>query len=126
MRAGTIIGPLTLIAVGVLFLLNNAGWGLSISELFRNGWPFMLILVGLGQLAGGIFGAATGSGGGNVMSGVILITLGLLFALQQLAGIGFGRTWPILLIVIGALGLLRAMFGPALFAGRLMRGRMGR
>lgn len=37
---------------------------------------------------------------------VVLITLGALFALDYSAGISFGKTWPILLIVAGLLHLL--------------------
>jgi hypothetical protein len=31
----------------------------------------------------------------------ILVTLGVLFLLEEFANIGFGETWPVLLIVIG-------------------------
>lgn len=37
---------------------------------------------------------------------VIMIVLGVLFALDYSAGIGFGKTWPILLIVAGLLHLI--------------------
>jgi hypothetical protein len=37
---------------------------------------------------------------------VVLITIGILFALDYSAGIRFGKTWPILLIVAGLLHLL--------------------
>lgn len=36
---------------------------------------------------------------------VMLITIGVLFALDYSAGIRVGKTWPVLLIVIGALHL---------------------
>lgn len=36
---------------------------------------------------------------------IILITVGVLFALQNLTSIGFDQTWPVLLIVIGLLSL---------------------
>jgi hypothetical protein len=35
-----------------------------------------------------------------------MIVLGVLFALDYSAGIGFGKTWPILLIVAGLLHLI--------------------
>jgi hypothetical protein len=124
MRPGSIIGPLILIILGVAFLLNNAGWEFPIGRIFSDGWPLILIFFGVAQVIGALFGAATGRRGGSIIGGVIMITLGVLFALQQMAGIGFRHTWPILLIVIGGLGVLRAMFGPALFAGRLMKGRL--
>jgi hypothetical protein len=37
---------------------------------------------------------------------VVLVTIGVLFALDYSAGIRFGKTWPILLIVAGLLHLL--------------------
>ena len=45
---------------------------------------------------------------------VLLITLGTLFAIDHAGGFGFGRTWPILIIVFGLLKLLeRAVLRPA-------------
>lgn len=44
---------------------------------------------------------------------VLLITIGTLFAIQQDAGVSFGRTWPVLIIVIGLMKLLeRTAAGP--------------
>jgi hypothetical protein len=37
----------------------------------------------------------------------MLLTIGILFLLESLAHIGFGRTWPILLLVIGAIQLFQ-------------------
>jgi uncharacterized membrane protein len=42
-----------------------------------------------------------------VQSPVMLITVGVLFALQQAGVIEFWRTWPLLLIVLGILKLLQ-------------------
>ena len=45
---------------------------------------------------------------------IILITVGVLFALQSFNIYGFDQTWPVLLIVIGLLSLLgRASQAPA-------------
>ena len=47
----------------------------------------------------------TGSNTGALLSAIrgpiILITLGVLFAIDHAGGYGFGRTWPALLIVMG-------------------------
>ncbi len=51
---------------------------------------------------------------------VVLITLGALFALDYSAGIGFGKTWPILLIVVGLLHLIGRVG-----AGRAEDGHVG-
>ena len=37
---------------------------------------------------------------------IVLITLGVLFWLNNFYGIGFDRTWPVLLIIFGLLSLL--------------------
>jgi hypothetical protein len=37
---------------------------------------------------------------------VVLITVGVLFSLERFAGLSFGQTWPVLLIVVGLLRLL--------------------
>ena len=44
---------------------------------------------------------------------LILITVGVLFALQNFTSIGFDRTWPVLLIVIGLLSLFGRAARPA-------------
>jgi len=44
---------------------------------------------------------------------IVLITVGGLFVLQNFYDIGFGKTWPVLLIVIGLLGLRRRAARPA-------------
>lgn len=37
---------------------------------------------------------------------IIIITVGVLFALNNLTPYGFAETWPVLLIVVGLLSLL--------------------
>jgi hypothetical protein len=37
---------------------------------------------------------------------ILLITLGVLLAVDQLGPYGFSRTWPVLIIVLGVLKLL--------------------
>lgn len=43
---------------------------------------------------------------------ITLITLGVLFALNNFTGYGFDKTWPVLLIVFGLLSLLRRSVEP--------------
>lgn len=43
---------------------------------------------------------------------VLLITIGSLFAIQQTGHASFGRTWPVLIIVIGLMKLLERTAGP--------------
>ena len=37
---------------------------------------------------------------------LLLIVVGILFAIDNFAGISFGRTWPVLLIVFGVFKLI--------------------
>jgi len=44
------------------------------------------------------------------MGPVVLITVGVLFLLDQLVpGMSFGRSWPVLLLVIGGVELARSL-----------------
>lgn len=50
MRTRSIVGPVVLIVVGVLFLLSNLGWIPHIGQLLRTWWPLILIIVGVCML----------------------------------------------------------------------------
>ena len=43
---------------------------------------------------------------------IMLITVGVLFALNQMTDFTFWRTWPVLLIVLGLLSLAEHFSGP--------------
>ena len=43
---------------------------------------------------------------------ITLITLGALFVLNNFTGLGFDKTWPVLLIVFGLLSLLKRSVDP--------------
>ncbi|HEX6545548.1 MAG TPA: DUF5668 domain-containing protein [Bryobacteraceae bacterium] len=44
---------------------------------------------------------------------VLLVTIGVLFAIHQAGIISFSRTWPLLIIVIGVMKLLERSMGGA-------------
>jgi hypothetical protein len=44
----------------------------------------------------------------GLMGPVVLITLGVLFLIQQYSRISFGQLWPILLIAIGLVKIIEA------------------
>jgi hypothetical protein len=111
MKPGAFVGPSILIVMGVLFLLNNFGLTIPIGDFLRYGWPFLLILIGVLQLAGAL------GGRGSLPAGLILITIGSLFAFDRLLGVSFSHTWPVILIAAGVIGLLRTSAGAA-FGGR--------
>lgn len=43
---------------------------------------------------------------------ILLITIGVLFALEQAGVIGFTRTWPLIIIVIGVMKLFERLVAP--------------
>jgi hypothetical protein len=44
---------------------------------------------------------------------VLLITLGILFAIHQAGGLPIYRTWPLLIIVVGVMKLMERTAAPA-------------
>jgi TM2 domain-containing membrane protein YozV len=121
-RSGKVpTAAVVLIGLGVLFLLQTAGvFEFNVERI----WPLFLIGLGVwlfiartGMLGHG-YGGACGPGqawdGYNpraydrrVWSGPIwLITIGGLFLIQGFDGPGFGRTWPVLLLVVGLMKLM--------------------
>jgi len=108
------MGAIVLILLGVLFLLHTLG--LTEFGLDRF-WPLILIFLG-GWLFARNWGlVGTGCGGcqcarcrtRRIMGPAILLTVGVLFQLQNLdsSNLHFGRTWPVILLVIGGIKLLQ-------------------
>ena len=97
---GVPTGAIVLIGLGVLFLLHNLGFWFLRADVLG---PLVLIGLGVWLLArrmgspGGI--AACGTRG--LMGPAVLMTLGAQFLLNNLGVVSFGRTLPVLLIVIG-------------------------
>lgn len=81
-RRGSLIGPLLLIVIGVLFLLRNFGFVVPHWTLLLRYWPLLLVLLGLLRLGEVGWARRRGSaaprlGGGTVFFLVVLILLGL-------------------------------------------------
>jgi hypothetical protein len=98
------MGAAVLLAIGLMFLAGSFLPGWSIGEAFARGWPFVLFVIGFGSLVTNIVRAPF-RGRLDLMGPLVLITIGALFSLQTFMGIGFHRTWPVLLIVI-AIGIV--------------------
>src|SRR5512141_2096738 len=99
MRRGSLVGPLILIAIGVIFLLKNIRPDLPLFELFMSYWPFLLIAWGglrLVEILVTYFrGAklpAAGISGGEWALVIILSMVGSsVWGVQQFTRNGFGR-----------------------------------
>ena len=100
-----------LIGLGVLFLVNTV-FDFSLHRF----WPIILIVLGVW-----LFAKHWGLLGGyrpycvcehcrtrKLMGPAILVTLGVLFLLDNVSGVEFHRTWPAILLVIGVVKLLQS------------------
>jgi len=98
----TPVGALVLIGLGVMLLLGNIGFlrFYRVAEF----WPAILIVIGGWLLADRWPRISTGDVRGRhlLLGPAILLVLGFTFMGESLGWIGFGRSWPLILIVIGA------------------------
>jgi hypothetical protein len=110
-------GAVILILVGAFFLLHTLG----LSEFGVNRfWPILLIVLG-GWMFARNFGLLGQTDAGacdpryrsrRLTGPAIITTIGILFLLSELDVANFNRTWPIILLVIGATKLLHSSVGP--------------
>src|SRR5229473_8619897 len=107
------MGAIVLILVGVLFMLHTMGWAEYGLDRF---WPLILIALGAWLFARnwGALGRPGCSGcqcarcrTRRIMGPAMLLTIGSLFLLENVHVANFGRTWPVILLVIGAVKLLQ-------------------
>ncbi len=108
------VSAIVLILLGALFLLHTAG-------LFERGfdkfWPVILIALG-GWLFARNYGGLGASGFADsncrrrLMGPVMLFTVGVLCLLDTLEVAGFNRTWPVILLVVGAAKLIGSTASP--------------
>jgi hypothetical protein len=107
------VGAVILILIGAFFLLHTLGLSEFGVDRF---WPILLIVLGgwmfarnFGLLGNGNCATSEpGSGTRRLMGPAMITTIGILFLLQELRVAHFGRTWPIILLVIGGVKLLQS------------------
>jgi TM2 domain-containing membrane protein YozV len=111
------VGALVLIGLGAIFLLHTLDiWDFSLHRV----WPLVLVGIGgflllrrlgfIGQVPPGFDRARSCRRG--LMGPVILLTLGVQFLLESMGVIRFGRTLPLLLIVIGLVKIFESSTKP--------------
>jgi hypothetical protein len=105
------VAAVVLIGLGVLFLINTA-FDFSLHRY----WPVILIVLGI-YLFAKHWGLLGGYQPGCVcercrtrklMGPAILVTIGILFLLDNVSNIDFGKTWPAILLVIGVVKLMQS------------------
>ena len=116
------VGALVLIGLGAIFLLHTLDiWDFSLHRV----WP--LVLIGIGGLLlvrrlGLIGEVPAGFDRGHsyrrgLMGPVVMLTLGFQFLLESMGVIRFGRTLPLLLIVIGLVKIFESTSKPGPLGG---------
>jgi len=103
------VGPIVLIALGVLFLLHTMGLIPHIFHLAKL-WP--LILMGIGgwliyQRTQRMVCRCVACTAISLMGPVILVTIGIMGLLDEFTPVRWGESWPLILIVIGVLKFLQ-------------------
>ena len=116
------VGALVLIGLGVIFLLHTLDvWDFSAHRI----WPLILIGIGgwllvrrlglVGEVPPGFDRVRSCKRG--LMGPAVLLTLGFQFLLDSMGVIRFGRTLPLLLVVIGLVKIFQSTAGPGPLAG---------
>jgi len=105
------IAAAVLIGLGILFLINTA-FDFSLHRY----WSLMLIVLGVYLFAKnwGLLGTyhpvcmCERCRTRKLMGPAVLVTLGILFLLDNTSNLDFGKTWPALLLVIGVVKLVQS------------------
>ena len=130
------MGAIVLILLGVLFLLHTMGFGFGLDRFWPvvlivlGGWMFArnwgmlgptpsaaavkekLANAGHPVAAQNAFASAMGCQCARcrtrrIMGPAVVFTIGVLVWLGNLGALGFGRTWPVILLVVGGVKLLQ-------------------
>jgi hypothetical protein len=80
-RPRSIVGPVILIGLGVLFLMRNMGYSLGFLQGFGRYWPLLLVLIGVVRLVEWAMARSSGRpapcmGGGSVFLLILVIIAG--------------------------------------------------
>ena len=101
---GSLILGLYLIALGVFIWLGQQG--LIDRTFWRDGWPWILVVIGAGTL----LSARSAS---RVSDGVFFVLLGVWFLIVESKwhGLTWRNSWPLILVAIGASVVAKALAG---------------
>ncbi|MCV2353942.1 DUF5668 domain-containing protein [Paucibacter sp. B2R-40] len=105
-RHQSVWAGLILIGLGCLFFADNRGW-LDLRQL-QSYWPALIGLVGLGQILGARNADQMSKGGL-----LVFLSVWLYVSLEQLWGLNFYNSWPLVLIAVGLSKVFSGLFRPA-------------
>jgi len=122
------VAAVILIGLGVLFLINTA-FDFSLHRY----WPVILIVLGVYLFAKhwGLLGTyqpgcvCERCRTRKLMGPAMLVTIGILFLLDNVSRIDFGKTWPAILLVIGVVKLMQGNASDSGHVGPLPPGSTG-
>jgi len=103
---------ITVILLGVYFLLENLGYDIGLNEIINSYWPVIIIIFGLKQLFNGLVNFSSGYRRnqwitGALLRGIIVTGIGFILLGNNLSWFSFSLGdiwdlfWPILIIYIG-------------------------
>ena len=103
------MGAIVLIVLGVVLLFGNLGW--IPRQPFGTYWPLVVVVIGLLQGRRRLRAAACAClrcRANELLAPALLVTFGILMVIGNLHWLSFGRTWPLMLVVLGAVRVLQS------------------
>ncbi len=97
MRRGSLVGPMIVLGLGVIFLINNLRPDFSLWRLVARYWPFLLIFWGAARLLEYFVARVAGRpvpramSAGEIVLGVLICLMGSAFFFAERADWRFGR-----------------------------------
>jgi hypothetical protein len=102
-RVEGLVGGLILMVLGAIFLLD--GQGLWAFDGLRGWWPLIVIAIAVGKLIGADTGERRGGG-----LWLLFVGAWLLANTQHVFGLRWHTSWPILIIGLGVMMTVKALY----------------
>ncbi len=90
------------IGLGIVMLLSQLGW--LHGDVWQHAWPFWPAIFGIGHLVTGRSAKSIGDG-----AFMVLISGYLFVSNEELWGLGWTRSWPLVLVAVGVAELVKVI-----------------